>query len=421
MPRRPAPAGPRLTAVVTIAATVAAITPSVHADNAALQALFFAACDDPAGALAERCGETPAGAGDLSGDSESSLNPSQTLGSTSASHSLARTRSQDGRDRGERLLDDVDAAVERTGLDLGPFSLLINGHYLDEDRDRDVDLDAERGYQLGAWGAQLGFDYRLGAKAVIGALITWETAELDFDRELPGANFVPQGRAGSMDQDSVGVAVFGNRQLGERGYLDISAGYIDSDYTLRRRAIFQESQRSVPQTLVETRATPDGEETWGALTLGYSGSTGVWAVDPYLGVTYSKAEVDGFEETDVTGSGLAMAVDRVSSRTVLGQAGVRLSRPISREGYVLLPQLSAEYVRELDRDGADTRVAYLLDQSGNSLALDGDRREADYFDIGLGVVMLLPNGWMPFLEYQATVGHDDLDRQRIAVGLRVEL
>jgi uncharacterized protein with beta-barrel porin domain len=138
-------------------------------------------------------------------------------------------------------------------------------------------------------------------------------------------------------------------------------------------------------------------------------------------VTYSKAEVDGFEETDVTGSGLAMAVDRVSSRTVLGQAGVRLSRPISREGYVLLPQLSAEYVRELERDGADTRVAYLLDQSGNSLALDGDRREADYFDIGLGVVMLLPNGWMPFLEYQATLGHDDLDRQRIAVGLRVEL
>lgn len=410
---------PRLNAWAVLAAVLAA-PPAVQADNAALQALFFDGCENPTGALAERCAETPGGLGDLSGDSESSLNPSQALGGTSAAHSLARERSERARERGERLLGDVEETVD-SGLELGPFSLLVNGHYLNEDRSREVDVDAERGYDMDAWGAQLGFDYRVTRNVVAGALLTWETSELKFDRELPGVNFDPRSRAGSVDQDSLGLSVFVSAQIGDRGYLDLSGGYIDSEYTLRRRAIFQESQRNVPQTPTETRATPDGEETWGALAVGYTASVDEWSLTPYLGTTYSRARIDGYEETDVSGAGLAMAVDRLTSRSLLGGAGVRITRTISRPGYVVLPQLSVEYVREFERDAPSSRVAYLLDQNGNTLALEGDRRDTGYVDVGIGVVFVLPNGWMPYLEYEATLGHEDLDRSRIAIGLRVEL
>lgn len=405
-----------LLAAVTLAAAA-----SAGADNAELQALFFAACDDPSAGLAARCGETTDGLGDLSGDSESSLNPSQSLNGTSATQAAARSRNEEARERGDRYLHGEEPGAAEGALALGPFSLLLNGNYQSEEQSRTVDVDAERGYQLDAWGAQLGFDYRLSPGLVAGAVVSWETSDLEFDREQAGVNFTPQGDAGEVAQDSLGFSVFANVLLGEHGYLDLSAGYVDSDYTVRRRSVFQESGRSVPQTNVLTRATPGGDETWAAFNLGYAAAIGAWAVDPYLGAVYSKAQVDAYEETDQSDSGLAMSISQATSRTVLGQAGVRVARPISRQGYVLLPQASLEYLRAFDRDGVETRASYRLDQNGNVLALEGDRRDRDFFEAGIGVVMLLPNGWMPFLEYQVTLGAEDLDAHRVAVGLRVEL
>lgn len=404
-----------LPAVLWLAADVG------FADNAQLQELFFEACTNPTGALATRCQETPDGLGDLSSDSESSLNPSQALSSTSATQAAARYRNEAARERSERYLEGVERDVDADALALGPFSLLVNGSYQSEDRSRRVDVDAERGYEMDAWGVQIGFDHRLSPRLVAGALVTWESSDLEFDREQPGAGFTPQTRAGDIAQDSLGVSVFANVLLGERGYLDLSAGYVDSEYTLQRRSVFQESGRTVPQTDVLTRATPDGNETWAAVNLGYSATVGAWALDPYLGATYSDVDVDGYEETDRSGSGLAMAVSGTDARTVLGQAGLQATRPVSRPGYVLLPQGRIEYVRAFDRDGVTARAAYLLDADDNVLALTGDRRDADYFEAALGVVLLLPNGWMPFLEYQVMLGADDLDAQRIALGLRVEL
>jgi outer membrane autotransporter protein len=391
--------------------------PAAEAANERLQNFFFDVCASPSGLLAVRCGETPGAAGGLSGDSESSLNPSQTLSAANAARSTARARSREAQERGGAAAAEADDGALR----LGPFSLLINGRFLSEEQSRRVDLDSERGYTMDAWGAQLGFDYRFNANVVAGAMVTWETSTLDYDRELPGVNFTPVGRAGSVDQDSLGIAAFANFQLGESAYLDLSAGYIDSDYTVRRNAVFQETTRTLPQTLVQTRATPDGDEIWGAVALGYSTTMQAFSVNPYLGVTYSRAKVDGYDETDLSNSGLALTVGGVTAKSFIGQAGVRITRPISRPGYVLLPQVSVEYVREFERDGASSRIGFQLDQAGNRLSLEGDRRDSDFFDLGVGVVMLLPNGWMPFIEYQTTAGHDDLDRDRIAIGLRVEL
>ena len=79
--------------------TAMAATPTAHAANADLQNFFFDACVNPAGLLATRCAQTPGGLGDLSADSESSLNPSQTLSRNDGSLSAAQQRAQAVRDR----------------------------------------------------------------------------------------------------------------------------------------------------------------------------------------------------------------------------------------------------------------------------------------------------------------------------------
>ena len=113
-----------------------------------------------------------------------------------------------------------------------------------------------------------------------------------------------------------------------------------------------------------------------------------------------------------------MIYDRDSQ---LGFAGVRVSRGISLASGVLLPQLSVEYEHEFARDAVQTNSAFELDTSGNLYALKGDDPDRDYALVAAGVSMVLPNGWLPFIEYEMTLGYDDLDAWRITGGLRHEL
>ena len=62
---------------------------SAEAANDSLQSLFFLACLNPSANLAVRCAETVDDEGDLSGDSETSLNPTQVLSSPAGCLRLA--------------------------------------------------------------------------------------------------------------------------------------------------------------------------------------------------------------------------------------------------------------------------------------------------------------------------------------------
>lgn len=390
---------------------------AAHAVNPEFQDFFFDVCANPTGTLANRCAETQDGAGNVSGDSESSLNPSQTLSSANASRSNARARARLVREPAER--EPETAAPDR--LELGPLSLLLNGRVISEEFDRQVAEDSERGHDLDTRGLQVGFDYRLSERWLLGAWLAWETSSLDFVAEQAGRNFTPARSAGAVEQDAIGATVFASSRLGTQGYLDLGAGLLDIDYEIERNSVFQESARSVPQTDVRTRGETDGREYWAAAVIGYGLHRGAWNFNPYAGAVYSRTRVDGYRERDLNDSGLAMAFDGMTSKSLLAQAGVRVSLAVSRPGYVLIPQFGIEYLQELESESPSTTAGFQLDAAGNRLRLTGDDRDEGFFDIGAGLVLLLPNGWMPYIEYQTTQGYRDLDRQRIAIGLRMEL
>ena len=77
------------------AALALLLATSGQAANAPLQDLFFAACVNPQANLAVRCAQTTGGLGDLSSDSESSLNPSQGLGSANGRRQCCSCFSQE--------------------------------------------------------------------------------------------------------------------------------------------------------------------------------------------------------------------------------------------------------------------------------------------------------------------------------------
>lgn len=390
-----------------------------RAANPAFQEFFFRVCESPTGALAARCGETPAGAGDLSGDSESSLNPSQTLSSTDGALAAVRARTREARERVERYRDGGRAS--EVEVPFGPFSLLLNGRLAWEDRDRDADLDTERGFEADRRAIEVGIDRRFSDRFVAGLVYSFEDSDLDFDAERPGVNFTPAEDAGGIEQESHAFTLFGLFWLSERAYLEVNGGYATSDYTVRRNSVFQESTRSITQTNVRTRASTDGEQLWLGATAGFDWNVGANAFGVYAGGTFADSRVDGYRERDLAETGLALSVDDVDRDAFTAHVGLRAQRAIAAGSGVWIPQLRVEYEHAGGVDESEATVQFALDGAGNRFALRGDDTDDDYFNIAVGIAGVFPRGWMAFADVETLVGARDRDQVRFTAGLRKEL
>lgn len=398
--------------------TAAAAPPPSLAQNAAFQDYFFSVCGSATGALAARCAQTDAGLGNLSGDSESSLNPSQALSGTDTAFLAAQQRVQE---LGETLAQKRDGEESGPRVSIGPWSLLINAHTTDVEADRDANRELERGYDFEETGLDLGVDYRVNDRFVVGAFLHWTESDLTFDQEADGANFSPSGNAGNIDGSSLGATLFFSSMLGESAYIDGSVGQTQLDFDVTRNAIFQESNRVVPQVNSRTAAQTDSEQTVATLNAGFYHRAGGWDLSPFIGVSYIATSVDSYAETDMSNTGLAMAFSTADRDRVFGHVGVTASRPISMDGWVLVPQLRVEYVEEFSSDDASATARYLQDSAGSLFTLDGLGDDASRVDWAVGVSGIFPNGWVPFIEYQQSSGLGDLDRFSIVAGLRVAL
>jgi outer membrane autotransporter protein len=396
-------------------------TGQAHAANAEYQSFFFDACVAPTGALATRCAQTPGGAGDLSGDSESSLNPSQNLSHTLTSASLAQTRTKEARERGERLRDG-ESIDEQAGAQLvaGPFSLLFNVHATWFERKRTPTTASGRGFEGDSAALEIGMDYRLSDRAVVGAIAGIERVQYDFDAEQPGVSFTPAKHAGSVDSDDTYLTLFGSWTLGASGFVELSGGYERYDGAYRRNPVFQESTRTVPQ--VDVRVEGDALRTvwWASVNAGLDFNRDALSVGPYAGLTVARSDIESYTERDPRGTGLAMRFGAADSESLLGHAGVRASYAFGTSGGVIVPQARIEYQHEFEDDPTSVASRFVLDTSATRYELTGGSADRDFVVAGLSLSAILPNGWICFADYSLLLANDQFDRERASLGLRVE-
>lgn len=403
----------RMALLAALASTAAA--PATQAANPVFQTFFFTVCQNPTGALAARCGQTADGQGNLSGDSESSLNPSQALSNNQAPLSLAHSRA------GQVKEYSAAAREDESELEAGKYGLLFVGRGAWDDQDRVVDVHAERGFSSDAQAFDFGFERRVSERVAVGLLATYEGTSGEFVPDRPGVNFTPVGNAGEVAVRSWGLAAYLSAHLGEGGFLDLAAGYVDSRFELERRAVFQESARVVPQTNVATTADADGQQVWATANAGFDWSGGAWTWGLYASALWAESTQEPYDERDLSGAGLAMHFDVADRETLLGTAGARVSRAIRTSFGVVVPQLRVDYMREFELDGQDASANFLLDAQRSTFTFAGDEPDRTYGVAALGITAILPGGWMPYLNVDALVGTDDLDRYRVSLGLRREL
>lgn len=410
-----------LTAVVV---AMTGLATESQAANANFQTFFFTVCSGSSGTLTTRCNETTGGLGNLSGDSESSLNPSQNVAHTLAPVEVAKARSKEVRERTEKMRDDSGAtpADSSVKVDIGPYSLLINlkGSSFERKVGAAELAAGTRPVEGDSRAFEVGFDRRLSDRFVWGLLAGVERVEYDFAAEAPGRNFVPAERAGDSDSNSTFLTAFASWTLGEGGYAELGAGYESLDGTYRRNSVFQESARVVPQTNVRVRGDANGSTLWFAGNLGYDFSRGATSFGPFAGITQTSAKVDGYDETDLSSSGLAMRFSSVKKDSLVAHAGLRVSHVVSVGGGVLVPQLRVEFQRELDDDPSAVAASYLLDPARRSYTLADDKMDRSVVNAGLSISWVGTNGWMAFADVSKVSGNDNLDRSRVTLGLRKE-
>ncbi|MBB6521954.1 autotransporter outer membrane beta-barrel domain-containing protein [Pseudoteredinibacter isoporae] len=363
------------------------------------------------------CFNVPAQPGDLSTDSEASLNPSQMLSSNDAALGFARANARLQRERKQN----PKGGSSGSETPIGPFSVWLNARGQEEDSKRAASFGTERGYDSDSRAFEVGLDYRVNDRLVIGALYAYEDSELDFLGELPGINFAPGNSAGSKDSEQSAFSAFASLDLNPNWYVQASAGFSRSDNDFSRNSVYQESTRSLPTVNSLTAGSADGESQWFSINSGYSFSSDQWTFTPYLALLWANSEVDGFTERDISGTGLNMRFSKMERDSQIGNLGISISGVFNQDFGVLIPQLRLEYEKEFDRDPQQMSASFVQDNSNTLYQFSGESPDDSYFNMGLSLTAVLPHGWIPYVEYQWQASNDSFDRSRWMLGVRKEL
>jgi outer membrane autotransporter protein len=283
---------------------------------------------------------------------------------------------------------------------VGGFSLYATADYQKFDKDA---TRFESGFERDTVGGSIGGDYLFGNGLVLGAAFTYGHEFGDYD-----------GVAGGFDHDAYGVLAYASVTPIPGVFLDAVAGYVRRDYGFERRISYSNNVTTVDGP---TRGDTDGDEFKVGLNTGYDLLFGPVTVGPRLAILYRETTIDGFRESGRTG--LELAYDNQNIQSLTTTAGLFGSVAISTGLGVIVPQASAEYVHEFLDDQRSVGFRLVQDQAGQRFLFETDKPDRDYFNLGAGVSMVLPNGMQPFLNFRELVGYRDRSSQTVTLGLRV--
>lgn len=387
-------------------------SPTVLAANAAFQDFLFQACTTAGGSLANRCNES--NGGDVSGDSESSLNPSQLLAQNANALQEAKANVRAIRDKESGQFTESDQAVSHTQFEQWGVLLMMDRSSLERDAS-----ELERGYDVDMSSLKLALDYRYSDRSIVGVILGLGETETTLDKYTPSGDFPDYNPAqsGVNDSDSTTFSLFFTHHFDDQWYMDILGNYARIDYTFERNAIFQVSTRDF-ELAVNTLAETEGEQLAFSIGAGYTQAVENWNYGFYGRFDYQDSTIDGYQEAG--GNGLALAVGKLSSDQSIATLGARVSSAISTEHGVLVPQAYIELEQKFG-DGEQTASVSLVDgQPDARLALRGDDPDSSGFRWGISLTGIMPGGIHGYLAYSQDVAVDDIDRFQVNGGVRLE-
>lgn len=268
------------------------------------------------------------------------------------------------------------------------------------------------GYQSTILGFSAGVDYRVSKTVVAGMLGNFSNTGGDWRS------------GGTFSTNSYGWLAFAHILPTERTFIQVTGGYTRNNYLVNRLATaVVTSTESNDDRIVNSFASSNsnGDVANASVLAGHDHPFGRFIIGPRAGVYYTRTHIGSYAENGGGGIGLTYGNQDIDSlQSTFGLFG---STTYSTGIGVLVHQVSADYVHEFMNHQRQIDVHFTEDLRANPtrFTFQNESPARDYGNISTGLVMVLPNGWQPFVNFRAMVGNDQFTNYAGTAGVRIAL
>ena len=336
-------------------------------------------------------------------------------GASSSSGSFSVESRIAGTDEERRALQRLKERRDGGGASADmPAALRGLGFFVSADHqsfDKDT-TSVEPGYGRETWGGSVGVDYSFGGFGILGLAFSYSNAKGFYD--VGGGGF---------EIDTYGPTLYGSIYPIKNLFLDGYVGYNVKDYSSDRRysiTITRTDGTTISNATGGALGHTGGDEFKAGATLGYDFPIRSLTIGPRLGVNYRETTVQGFTERPERGgpTGAELRFEHQNQTSLTSVVGLFTSYAISTGFGVLVPQIMGEYIHEFELDRKHWKFTFAQDFARTPLTFVTDQPDRDYFMVGAGLVMVLPNGLTPYANYRELLGYAHQTNRVVTLGLR---
>lgn len=325
-----------------------------------------------------------------------------------------------GKDRGYRSDGPLTASAavsdapitlaqgEESAAWFGPWGVFLTGSVAFGNKDATSEVD---GFDFVMPGVTAGVDYQVSQNFIVGGAFGYSYYDADFDATVRS----PAGQ--SLKSNSYTFSVFASYFF-EKGFYAEAIGTIGyTGYESTRRLVIPSQNPTVDPINRIANGDFDAIQYGFAANVGYQYALGGVDVQPIARLRYLAADINSFTETGAGGLNLQFNDQNVDSLTT--RIGLQASYAVGTPIGVIVPYVRGEYVHEFLNDNDGAAVRYAADPTGLSgFIIATEDPDRNYGDLGVGVALTLPHGWVTFLDYATVVGFADFAIHSVAAGLR---
>lgn len=305
-----------------------------------------------------------------------------------------QTGGQKGGSAGDDFLSDLG----------GGLNVFLSGQFEGLDKSN---THYETGYKSDVKGVTSGADFRFTEWFVGGIAVNYNHWDGNFEN------------IGGFKSDSLSPILYASFLPTENTFADIMLEYAHQWRDRQRFTSFSDTATTVNANGLVDSAYESNRLGANAL-FGYDHNIGPFTLGPRFRFRYSDLNINQYTETGSTGLEMRFLDDRITSLQT--SVGVQTSAAFSTSFGVIVPQLTADWTHEFQNNQREMYAQFTQDGRPvpTTFQFLSDKPDRDFFHVGTGIAMILPNGIQPFINFEALVGNSLFNNYVGTIGIRLE-